>query len=916
VVMRCRLPWPATQWGGQKLPRQFVLLCWASVVTVLMSACAVTSTAPTLGGPLRPPPSAAVIAPGLTALPRLLPFPIEQNVGQAGPGVGFLLRAGEMQVGFGAGELTYVLSGPGAFSSVGSDGWRPASPAFAPERQVWTVRQELVGASQAMPSGTVGSPTTVSYFKGGPEEWLVGVPAFQQVTYAEAWSGISVTFDQSDGGFKSAYHVATGAAPGQIRLLYSGARVRVDEAGMLVAETPLGELRESPPVAWQERDGTRVMVSVRFELLGATTTDGTEYGFALGPYDPELPLVIDPQLVYASFIGGSGSDQGRAIALDGAGNVYLTGLVDAPGTTFPGGPATFDSSHNGDWDAFVAKLNPAGTALLYASFIGGSGQEIGFGIAVDGTGNAYVAGLSGSSETTFPTGSGVGGLATFDGTFNGGGGDAFVAKVNPAGTALLYAGFLGGNGYDQAQGIAVDAAGNAYVSGHTQSSEATFPNGNGMGSLPTVDGTFNAGGGDAFVAKVNPAGTSLVYAGYIGGNGYDHGSRVAVDGAGNAYVAGRTESSEATFPNGSGMGSLTTFAGVYSGISDVFVVKVNQAGTALSFAGYVGGSGSDKGGEIALDGAGNIYVGGSVEAPLSPALLAGGSVPMFDSSYNGSIDGFVVKLNPAGTAVLYAGYIGGNGDDSVVAIAVDTAGVAYVTGYTNSSEATFPNGNGMGSLSTYDATNNGGGDMFVAKLNVAGTALAYAGFLGGNGIDVNPPWSTETGIGIAVDQAGNAYVTGRTNSSEATFPDGLGMSGMPTFDSSYGGGQTDAIVVKVTGGATCALAGRQASAGLTYATYAYQYAYYDYIVYGNLNSYYALAYQYQAYLNSQAGYSALTSGNFAAAKTSFNAAATYADSGYQYAYAAYTSTNSIYAYYAYAYGYHSWIYETQAFVSC
>jgi hypothetical protein len=367
------------------------------------------------------------------------------------------------------------------------------------------------------------------------------------------------------------------------------------------------------------------------------------------------------------------------------------------------------------------------------------------------------------------------------------------------------------------------------------------------------------------------------------------------------------------------MGSLTTVDGVYRGGSDAFVVKVNAAGTALAYAGYIGSSAYDHGNAITVDGAGSAYVTGRTDAPLAPALLttgSGGAVPTFDGSFNGTNDAFLVKVNPAGNDLSYAGYIGGNGTEAGIGVAVDGAGSAYVVGYTNSTEATFPNGSGMGSLPTFDGTYNGNGDAFVAKVNAPGTTLVYAGFLGSNGPDSNPPWSTEAGIGIAVDQAGHVYATGRINPSEATFPDGLGISGLPTFDGSYGGGLTDAFVVKVTGTSTCALTGRQASAGLAYATNAFNNAYYDYVMYGGTNSYYALVYQYQASLYSQAGYDAFTNGDYPTAKANFNAAATYAYYGYQYAYASYTSTGSVYAYYAFEYGYYTWFYENQADVNC
>ena len=367
-------------------------------------------------------------------------------------------------------------------------------------------------------------------------------------------------------------------------------------------------------------------------------------------------------------------------------------MTVGPDLTFNGGRGIFPS------DAFVAKVNPGGTALVYAGYIGGTGSDTARGIAVDGAGNAYVTGYTDSTEASFPATAGP------DLTFNGGSSDVFVAKVNPGGTALVYAGYIGGADSDLGFGIAVDNSGNAYVSGSTKSTEASFP------ATVGPDLTFNARvfrGSDAFVAKVNPGGTALVYAGYIGGTGDQEGFGIAVDGAGNAYVTGQTDSTAASFPVT--MGPDLTFNG---GSCDAFVAKVNPGGTALVYAGYIGGTVCDEGKGIAIDGAGNAYVTGdtgSTEASfpvtVGPDLIFNGDASNFDS------DAYVAKVNASGTALIYAGYIGGSSDDRGEAIAVDSTGNAYITGETGSTEADFPVAVGP------DLTFNGGfGDVFVAKI--------------------------------------------------------------------------------------------------------------------------------------------------------------------------------------------------------
>ena len=415
-------------------------------------------------------------------------------------------------------------------------------------------------------------------------------------------------------------------------------------------------------------------------------------------------------------------------------------------------------------------IDPA--VLVYCGYIGGAGDDYGRDIAVDGVGNAYILGYTWSSEAMgFPTTIGP------DLTYNGDR-DAFVAKVEADGTGLVYAGYIGGADREWGFGIAVDRAGNAYVTGYTESSEAA-----GFPVTVGPDLTFN-GNSDAFVAKITADGTGLAYAGYIGGSDWDEGRGIAVDEAGNAYATGDTTSSEANgFPVAVGP-DLT-----YNDGQDAFVAKVQADGTGLAYAGYIGGSDLEFGFSIAVDGAGNAYVKGetkSSEAEGFPAMVGP------DLTFNGGYgDAFVAKVQADGTGLAYAGYIGGSDGDFGEGIAVDGAGNAYVTGWTDSSEGdSFPVTVGP------DLTYNGGyGDAFVAKVQADGTGLAYAGYIGGA--------SDDFGLDIAVDGAGNAYVTGEAHSSEAEgFPVTVGP------DLTYNGG-ADAFVAKVQADGT----------GLAYAGY-------------------------------------------------------------------------------------------------
>jgi hypothetical protein len=619
----------------------------------------------------------------------------------------------------------------------------------------WVVKLDFVGANpEVKPEGREPTPAVISYFKGPRGKWRTGLKTYGSVIYRDLWPGIDLIYTGTVNRLKYSFLVKPGADPENIRLAYRGvSSLSVTDAGQLDVETPVRGLQDDPPVAYQEVDERAVEVRTAYALKTDTGDGACVYGFKVGDYDRNKLLVLDPAvLVYCGYIGGDGWDEGYGIAVDGGGNAYVTGRSESSQATFPvtvGPDVTFNG---GNLDAFVAKVNASGT-LVYCGYIGGSGDDLGYRIAVDGSGNAYVSGYTSSDQTTFPVTVGP------DVTFNGGNYDAFVAKVNASGT-LVYCGYIGGSGDDLGYGIAVDGSGHAYVSGVTYSSETTFP--------VTVgpDLTYN-GSGDAFVAKVNRAGTALLYCGYIGGSGSDRGYGMAVDDDENAYVTGYTYATEATFPVTVGP-DLT-----YNGSDDAFVAKVNSSGTALLYCGYIGGSGSDVGYDIAVDGGGNAYVTGYTESSqatfpvtVGPDLTFSGSDDAFvakvnssgtallycgyiggssiaggygiavdgsghayvsgvtyssettfpvtvgpDLTYNGSGDAFVAKVNRAGTALLYCGYLGGSGDDSGLGIAVDGSGNAYVSGYTSSDQTTFPVTVGP------DVTFNGGNhDAFVAKV--------------------------------------------------------------------------------------------------------------------------------------------------------------------------------------------------------
>ncbi len=687
--------------------------------------------------PPRPGPS----APDEAARARVnaaygkLPISFEANRGQTDSRVDFLSRGSNYSLFLTSTEAVAVLrNGTSGDSSV--------------------LRMELVGGNPR-PSVEGQEPRSgrSNYFIGNdPAQWHTGVPSFARVKYGDVWPGIDLVYHGSQRQLEYDFIVAPHADPEPIRLSFQGTReMRVDGNGDLVLQLSGGELRNRKPVAYQEIDGVKSIVSASYVI-----DSGNTVAFRLGAYDPAVALVIDPTVVYSTYLGGSGYDNAFGIAVDAAGNAYVTGFTRS--TDFPTTAGAFQTTNPGVI-AFVTKLNPAGSGLVYSTYLGGGTADA---ITVDAAGNAYVAGRTDSTD--FPTTAGA-----FQTT--NAGITAFVTKLNPAGSGLLYSTYLGGSGDDSASGIAVDAAGNAYVTGFTLSTD-----------FPTTAGAFqtvNPGGVSgvsAFVTKLNPAGSGLLYSTYLGGSSTQSGltqsgNGIALGAAGNAYVTGYTVSTN--FPTTAGA-FQTTFAGGDGYLGDAFVTKLNPAGSGLLYSTYLGGSGADSASGIAVDAAGNAYVTGTTHSTDFP-ITAGAFQA---TNHGGPRDAFVTKLNPAGSGLLYSTYLGGSRDDGARGIAVDAAGNAYVTGPTSATD--FPTTAGA-SQTTFAGGDGYLGDAFVTKFNPAGSGLLYSTYLGGS--------VGEVSSGIAIDAAGNAYVTGETPSTNFPTTDGA-------FQTTYAG-VVDVFVTKL-----------------------------------------------------------------------------------------------------------------------
>ncbi len=684
-----------------------------------------------------------------------LPLTFEANEGQVDSQVQYLSRGAGYNLFLTGTEAVIALHSPVKVDNSSPTVGDESEPASG-EQSV--LRMKLVGANAAPKTqGLEPQSGKSNYFLGNdPEKWRTNVNHYARVQYTDVYSGVDVVYYGNQRQLEYDFIVAPGTSPDIIKMSFEGAQdLSIDEDGDLILRTAGGDIRQHKPIIYQETNGERHEIAGRYEIKG-----DREIGFELAAYDTTKPLVIDPVINYSTYLGGYGRDQGYGIAVDSSGNAYVTGFTEA--SNFP----TVNSLPYGDregsgWsqDAFVTKLNSAGSALVYSTYLGGQNRsnDKALGIAVDSAGNAYVTGYTNSVD--FPT------VNPFQ-RAAGGGGDAFVTKINPAGSALVYSTYLGGSdANEESRSIAVDSAGNAYVTGTTRSTD--FPTANPL--QPAIIGSLIFG--EAFVTKLNPAGSALVYSTYLGGGYFDDGNAIAVDSSGNAYVTGSTSSYD--FPLANALQSTCKCSvGTCAG-GDAFVTKLNPTGSAFVYSTFLGGDGGDAGLDIAVDSSGNAYVTGSTGASNFPTVNPLQATFLPNGSFCGGRNTFVSKINPTGSTLHYSTYLG-SGEGS--SIAVDSSGTAYVTGSTG------------GGIPLSNPVQSSIGSAFVSKLNSSGSALDFSTYFGGN---------TEHSRGIAVDLSGNAYITGVTRGTLPT---------TNSFQPVFGGGiynlnqNEDAFVAKISTG--------------------------------------------------------------------------------------------------------------------
>ncbi len=658
-----------------------------------------------------------------------IPLSFEANGGQLASDVRFRASARGVQIDLHAGGVVVASGGD-------------AGPT--------AVQIELLGAdADAVPAGEAPHAHRTSYLRGAdPRGWVRGVRHYARVRYEGVLPGTDLVWHATEDRLKYELELAPGVDPTPIRLRYSGVEaLEVDAAGRLVARTALGTLVEEAPIAYQESAEGRCEVPARWRLVDERTA-----AFELAGVDAALPLVIDPYLDFSTYLGGNGYDSAYAVAVDPAGAIYVTGITRAPDF-----PVTNGSTYGSEDDVFVAKLDASG-GLVYATYIGGSGEDEAWGIDVDSSGRATVAGWTAGSG--FPVTNPIAGDV-----------DAFVLRLAPDGTSLEMAVAIGGSLLDRGWDVALDPQGNAYVVGGTVSFD--FP------VLQPYQAVLLGTGGliqDVFLTKVAPSG-ALVYSTYLGSDGFDQSYAVAVDDLGRAVVAGGCGGANFAVDPGA---PDTVFAGSFiygEGFVVRFAANDGSAPLTREFATFLGGSGvgAEYPIDVAIGSDGSVYT-----ASVTPSTDFPGVAGSFDEVLTGTTDCAVTRISADGTTILYSTYLGGPdgtaGASSDVSeygwgIAVDDQGRAWVAGLTSS--AAFP------LREAGDVTYNGLVDGFLAVISPDGTQLQYGSYLGGDQLDV--------AYDVALDGNGGIVVVGETG---ATFPI------HDAFDATHGGHGPDAFVAR------------------------------------------------------------------------------------------------------------------------
>src|SRR6185437_13831219 len=644
-----------------------------------------------------------------------LPVSFEQNQGQVDSQVRFLAHAGQGTMYFTPAEAVLALPSRDSQNKI----------------HISALRLKWVGAN-ANPQIVAEQPLPgkINYLIGrDPAHWHTGIPTFARVRYRGIYPGVDAAFYGKEGEIEYDLVLSPGADPANISLGLEGATsMRVARNGDLVLALDNGKVLQRRPRVYQENNGVRRLLAAHYLIHHDKTVS-----YEIAGLDRKLPLVIDPTLSYSTYIGSDTADTVTSVAVDQFGDAYATG------STVFGFPTKNPAQGNQLLtDAFVTKFSPSGGSLIYSTILGGSSFDFGNAIAVDRFGSAYVGG--GTFSNDFPTTPGA--FEPPPGSTDAN--EGFITKLSPSGSSFAYSLLLGGGDSDEIRALALDTQHRVYVTGFTCSTNFPVKN-----AFQPVTHSQNCadGGGDAFVTRVNAAGTALDYSTYLDGSFESIGNGIAVDSTFHAYVTGSTESAD--FPTTPGAFQRVLKAQVIPGDphdthqSNAFVTKFSADGRSLVFSTYLGGTADDVATAIALDPDGRACVTGNASSPDFP--ITSGA---FQKTLHGSSDAFVTKFQLSGGGLFYSTFLGGSGGDGASSIAVDSFGRAYVAGGTSSTN--FP------VLNPIQAHLAGAQDAFVTKLSATGNALFFSTYLGGTANDV--------ANSLRLDSAGNAFVGGATDS--------------------------------------------------------------------------------------------------------------------------------------------------------
>jgi alpha-tubulin suppressor-like RCC1 family protein len=636
----------------------------------------------------------------------------------------------------------------------------------------WVISERWVGGKVQTITPEEELPTKVSYFIGNdPSKHRSNLPTYRYVSLGEVWSGIEVKLKATQKTVEKLFYVKPGADPSKIVVEVDGAEgLKLSKDGEIIIQTGLGDLKLSKPSAWQEKDGKKLPVEVSYKLIGKN-----RYSFVVAKADPSLPIVIDPILA-STFIGGSSYEEAHSIALDSSGNVYVAGF------TYSSDYPTTSGAYDNGSDVFVSKLSNDLSNLLASTFIGGSSYEEAHSIALDSSGNVYVTGYTKSSD--YPTTS-----YAYDTSYNGGYADVFVSKLSNDLSSLLASTFIGGSSYEEDHSIALDSSGNVYVAGYTESSD--YPTTSGAYDTKCgTDGTCNGGYADVFVSKLSNNLSDLLASTFIGGGGEEVAYSIALDSSGNVYVTGLTYSSDYPTTSGAYDTKCGTDGTCNGGYADVFVSKLSNNLSDLLASTFIGGGGEEVAYSIALDSSGNVYVTGLTYSSDYPTTSGAYDTKCgTDGTCNGGYaDVFVSKLSNNLSDLLASTFIGGSDYEEARSIALDSSGNVYVAGFTYSSDYLTTSGAYDTKCGTDGTCNGGYADVFVSKLSNNLSNLLASTFIGGSG--------EEVAYSIALYGSGNVYAAGFTYSSDYPTTSGAYDTKCGT-DGTCNGGYADVFVSKL-----------------------------------------------------------------------------------------------------------------------